>query len=104
MDKSILTTLGIIVFFSCLFSEIITNPSSAIIMYYITRQVTIISPKTCILAILMGTNSCFMNANTYPTHILAKEKVPKKFFTCYGLFLNAMNCICSVVLLYLLKL
>ena len=104
MDKSILTTLCIIVFFSCLFSEIITNPSSAIIMYYITRQVTIISPKTCILAILMGTNSCFMNANTYPTHILAKEKVPKIFFTCFGLFLNIMNCVCTIGLLYSLKL
>ena len=106
MDKNILATLCIIVFFSCLFSELITNPSSAIIMYYITRKVTIISPKTCILAILMGTNSCFMNPNTYPTHILAKEHVsiPNIFFICYGFFLNLMNCICSVALLYLLKL
>lgn len=98
-----LACITLIVIFSSLFSEIITNPCSAIIVFFIVRNVDTLSIKTAVLAILLGSNACFCLPTTYPTHVLARHAVHYKVtdFVQFGFVFNILYSSVAIVMLYL---
>lgn len=101
--SSRLECLTLIVTFSSIFSEFITNPCSAIIMFFIVRNINTLSIKTAVLAILLGTNACFCLPTTYPTHVLARKVVNYKVtdFVKFGLLLDLLYGGVAIMMLYI---
>jgi di/tricarboxylate transporter len=101
-NSSSLVCITLIVVFSSLFSEFITNPCSAIIMFFVVRNIDTLSIKTAVLAILLGSNSCFCLPTTYPTHVLARQSVNYKVtdFVKFGLILDILYSGVAIMMLY----
>jgi len=101
-NSSPIECITLIVIFSSIFSELITNPCSAIIMYFIVRNTSTLSIKTAVLAILLGTNACFCLPTTYPTHVLARQAVNYKVndFVKFGLILDALYIVVAIIMLF----
>lgn len=101
-NSSPIECITLIVIFSSIFSELITNPCSAIIMYFIVRNTKTLSIKTAVLAILLGTNACFCLPTTYPTHVLARQAVNYKVndFVKFGLILDALYIVVAIIMLF----
>jgi len=97
-----LLCITLIVIFSSIFSELITNPCSAIIMYFIVRNTSTLSVTKAVLAILLGTNACFCLPTTYPTHVLARQAVNYKVtdFVKFGLLLDILYVTVAIMMLY----
>lgn len=93
------------ILFSSIFSQLLTNPSSAIIMYYFIKNIKSIPIRLSIISILMGTNACFSMSFTYPTHILAKKysKFNNFDFLIIGIPLDIIYIILSTNLIYILR-
>jgi di/tricarboxylate transporter len=98
-----LECITLVVVFSSIFSELITNPCSAIIMFFIVRNISTLSIKTAVLAILLGTNACFCLPTTYPTHVLVRQVVNYKVtdFVKFGLLLDLLYGGVAIMMLYI---
>jgi di/tricarboxylate transporter len=94
--------IHLIIFFSSLLSQCISNPSSAIIMYYTLKNLQILSMKDIIICILLGTNCCFSLHFNYPTHILANRNFKYDFLTFFkfGIFLDILFGFTSANIIY----
>jgi di/tricarboxylate transporter len=72
-------------------------------MFFIVRNINTLSIKTAVLAILLGTNSCFCLPTTYPTHVLARQVVNYKVtdFVKFGLLLDLLYGGVAIMMLYI---